>query len=123
MSSQNVRAASSDDIRKGEMFSTTVDGTKLLLSRVDGEVKGVIDKCTHLGMPMRKGKFAGTVITCPFHGSRFDIATGENLDWVSGVMGAKMPKWACKIIAMGKQPAPLTTLTVEERDGAVFVSF
>jgi hypothetical protein len=27
------------------------------------------------------------------------------------------------MIALGKQPAPLTTLTVEERDGAVFVSF
>ena len=44
MPSQNVRAASSDDIRAGEMFSTIVDGTKLLLSRVDGEAKGVIDK-------------------------------------------------------------------------------
>lgn len=115
------RIASSGDIRAGEMFSTTVDGTKLLLSRVDGQVKGVIDKCTHLGMPMRKGKFEGTVITCPFHGSRFDIASGENLDWVTGVMGLKMPKWTCKIIGMGKHPAPLTTIAIDERDGDVFV--
>jgi nitrite reductase/ring-hydroxylating ferredoxin subunit len=115
------RIASSNQIRSGEMFSTTIDGTKLLLSRVENEVKGVIDKCTHLGMPMRKGKFAGTVITCPFHGSRFDIATGENLDWVTGVLGAPMPKWACKIISLGKKPAPLTTLVVTERDGEVFV--
>jgi len=103
------------------MFSTTVNDTKLLLSRIDGDVKAVIDKCTHLGMPMRKGKFDDGVITCPFHGSRFDIATGENLDWVSGVMGMKAPKWACKLIEMGKQPAPLTTLIVEERDGEVYV--
>ncbi len=121
MSTEGIRAAGAAEIKAGEMFSTTVDGTKLLLSRVDGEVKGVIDKCTHLGMPMRKGKFAGTVITCPFHGSRFDIATGENLDWVTGVMGAPMPKWACKIIRLGKKPAPLTTLVVTERDGEVFV--
>jgi len=117
------RIASSDDIRSGKLFSTEVNGTKLLLSRVDGEVKAVIDKCTHLGMPMRKGadKFDGRVITCPFHGSRFDITNGENLDWVSGVMGVSMPKWACKMIEMGKQPAPLTTLVVEEKEGAVFV--
>jgi nitrite reductase/ring-hydroxylating ferredoxin subunit len=120
--SSEVRAATSAEIEAGKMFSTVIDGTKILLSRVDGEVKGVIDKCTHLGMPMRKGKFEGTVITCPFHGSRFDIATGENLDWITGVMGAPMPKWACKVISLGKKPTPLTTLLVSERDGEVFVA-
>jgi len=115
------RVAASSEIRKGELFSTTLDGTKLLLSRVDGEVKAVIDKCTHFGMPMRKGEFDGRIITCPFHGSKFDIATGENMDWVNGVLGMPLPRWACKLIAMGKDPAPLTTLQVEERDAAVFV--
>ena len=105
------RVATSDEIKAGELFSTTADGTKLLLSRVDGQVKGVIDKCTHLGMPMRKGadKFDGRVIVCPFHGSRFDINDGANLDWVTNIMGMNAPKWACKMIQMGKQPAPLTT--------------
>ncbi len=122
MTNQQTRVAGSDEITTNQLFSTTVNGTKLLLSRIDGKVCGVIDKCTHLGMPMRKGEFDGRVITCPFHGSRFDIATGENLDWVSGVMGMKAPKWACKLIEMGKQPAPLTTLEVEEKDGGVFVA-
>jgi nitrite reductase/ring-hydroxylating ferredoxin subunit len=117
-----TRVAASTDIRSGEMFSATVDGTKLLLSRVDGQLVGVVDKCTHLGMPMRKGEFDGRVITCPFHGSRFDIATGDNLDWVSGVMGMKMPGWTCKLIALGKQPAPLATLQLDERAGEVFVT-
>ena len=116
--------ASSDDIRAGELFSTTVDGTKLLVSRVDGNVKGVIDKCTHLGMPMRRGKdkFDGRVIVCPFHGSRFDITTGENLDWVTNIMGMNAPKWACKLIEMGKKPAPLTRLEFTEAKGEVFVT-
>lgn len=115
------RIASSEDIVAGKLFSTTVDGTKLLVSRVDGEVKAVIDKCTHLGMPMRKGadKFDGKVVVCPFHGSRFDITTGENLDWVTNIMGMNAPKWACKMIEMGKKPAPLTTLTVKEENGEV----
>ena len=38
------RVASSDEIQAGKLFSTEVDGTKLLLSRVDGEVKAVIDE-------------------------------------------------------------------------------
>ena len=115
------RVAASDEIRTGEMFSTQIEKTKLLLSRIDGQVYAVIDKCTHLGMPMRKGKFDGQVITCPFHGSRFDIKNGENLDWVSNIMGMNAPKWACKLVEMGKKPSPLTTLSVEERDGEVFV--
>ena len=117
------RVASSDDIKAGELFSTTIDGTKLLISRVDGEVKAVIDKCTHLGMPMRKGKdkFDGRVIVCPFHGSRFDITNGENLDWVTNIMGMNAPKWACKMIEMGKKPAPLTTLEVKEENGDVLI--
>lgn len=119
------RVASSDDIRAGELFCTTIADTKLLFSRVDGQVKGVIDKCTHLGMPMRRGadKFDGRVIVCPFHGSRFDITTGENLDWVTNIMGMNAPKWACKLIEMGKKPAPLTQVKVVEENGEVLAEF
>jgi len=70
---------------------------------------------------MRKGKFDGRVITCPFHGSTFDIVTGENKDWVTGVLGKPMPAWTCKLIGLGKRPEPLTTLKVEERGGEVLV--
>ncbi len=117
------RVASSDEIQTGKLFCTTLDGTKLLLSRVDGEVKAVVDKCTHLGMPMRKGadKFDGKVIVCPFHGSRFDISNGENLDWVTNIMGMNVPKWMCKLVEFGKHPAPLTTLTVKEENGEVLI--
>ena len=119
---ESTRVAASAEVVAGKLFATTVNDTKLLLSRVDGEIKCVVDKCTHLGMPMRKGKdkFDGRVIVCPFHGSRFDITTGENLDWVTNIMGMNAPKWACKLIEFGKHPAPLTTVAVEERDGEVF---
>jgi hypothetical protein len=35
----------------------------------------------------------------------------------------KMPKWTCKLIELGKHPAPLTTLEVVEKEGAVFIAF
>jgi hypothetical protein len=31
----------------------------------------------------------GNIITCPFHGSKFDMCTGENLDCVTGIAGTK----------------------------------
>lgn len=116
------RVASSEEIRNGEVFAAEVNKTKLLLSRIDDKVYAVINKCTHLNLPMHKGKFDGKVVTCPFHGSRFDLTNGENLDWVSGIMGMNVPKWTCKLIEFGKKPSPLTTLAVEEKDGAVFVA-
>jgi len=45
--------------------------------------------------------------------------TGANQDWITGVMGMPMPDWTCKLISLGKQPAALTTLKVEERNGEV----
>ena len=35
------------------------------------------DRCTHRGGPLHEGDVADGCITCPWHGSRFDLATGE----------------------------------------------
>ncbi len=35
----------------------------------------------------------------------------------------KMPKRICKLIELGKHPAPLTTLEVVEKEGVVFITF
>jgi nitrite reductase/ring-hydroxylating ferredoxin subunit len=121
MTSPDMRVASSDEIQANKLFSTTINGTRLLLSRVDGTVHAVVDRCPHLGMPMRKGKIEGNIVTCPFHGSTFDIVSGENQDWVTGVMGKPMPQWACKMISLGKKPSSLWTVSVAERDGEVLV--
>ncbi len=116
------RIAASSDVCEGQLLAVRVEGAKVLISRVNGRVHAVLDRCPHMGMSMAKGKVEGGVITCPWHNSRFDLCTGRNLDWVSGVMGVPMPQWTHKVIAMGKSPAPLTTLPCEERNGEVFVS-
>ncbi|HLF36812.1 MAG TPA: Rieske (2Fe-2S) protein, partial [Anaerolineales bacterium] len=33
--------------------------------------------CTHEGGPLSEGDLQGTVITCPWHGSRFDVTSGK----------------------------------------------
>ena len=121
MSDQRHRVASSTEVIANGLFACKVDGTKLLLSRVDGTVRAVVDRCPHFGMSMAKGGADGNVVTCPWHGSRFDLVTGENLDWITGFMGKDMPQWTCKLLSMGKQPEPLKTVSAEEQDGEVFV--
>ena len=98
--------------------------TLLVLRTADDpdDVCVVVDKCPHAGLSLSKGPrggYADGVITCPWHNSRFDMCSGENLDWTPGVAGVNVPRWSRKLIAMGKSPAPLDVLAVTITDGEI----
>jgi nitrite reductase/ring-hydroxylating ferredoxin subunit len=113
--------AKSGQIREGAVYVTTAGGHSIAATRVNGAVQVFENKCPHLGLSLAKGKIANGTITCPFHGSKFDICSGRNLDWVTGVMGTKTPEWTRVIIALGKKPAGLKTFPASEGEGSVFV--
>lgn len=46
---------------------------------VGGEVCAVQDVCPHAGARLSEGELRGAVITCPKHGSQFDVCSGERL--------------------------------------------
>ena len=69
-----------DELEGGEMRAVDVDGTRVLVSRSeDGDVCAVPNACTHLGGPLDEGERDGNVVACPWHGSRFDLCSGEVL--------------------------------------------
>ena len=37
------------------------------------------DTCTHRGCSLAEGELEATIVTCPCHGSQFDVTTGEVL--------------------------------------------
>ena len=81
-----------------------------------------LDKCPHAGLSLTKGPrgdYQDGIITCPWHNSKFDVCSGENLDWTPGFAGIKTPKWSRRVIAMGKSPAPLAIIEVTVADGEV----
>ena len=57
----------------------TVESTTVAVFNVGGLLFGVDAKCTHVGGPVDKGPVAGTTVTCPLHGSQFDLRTGAVL--------------------------------------------
>ncbi len=99
----------------------TVEGVSIILARVQDGFYAVTSKCPHLGLPLSAGKVDGKVITCPFHGSQFDLCSGENLDWVRGVGGLKLPEWSRRLLAMGKKPEALQTYPVSVADGKIYI--
>jgi nitrite reductase/ring-hydroxylating ferredoxin subunit len=44
-----------------------------------GRVSAAGDVCPHAGARLSEGALEGTVVTCPLHGSQFDVCTGERL--------------------------------------------
>lgn len=53
-------------------------GDKVLaLFNVGGTFYAIDNRCTHMGGPLGQGKVDGTRVTCPWHGSVFDITTGQ----------------------------------------------
>lgn len=46
---------------------------------VGGSLCATQDKCTHQQGPLSKGKLDGSTVTCPWHGSQFNVCTGEVL--------------------------------------------
>lgn len=98
-----------------------VEGTAVLVLKVGEQFRAVANKCPHLGLPLANGKVEGETIACPFHGSKFDLNSGENLDWVTGFAGMKIPEWSRRLLEMGKQPASLHTFPVVVEDGNLYL--
>ena len=113
-----TKVAELSAIPEGKAHCVKLNGAKILLSRTNGHVYAIENKCPHFGLPLGKGKIENGAIVCPFHGSRFDLATGENTDWVSSVVGVPIPGWTSSLIAMGRKPQGVKTwpVTVEDED-------
>jgi len=74
-----VRVASSKDVVPGQMRVFDVSGTSVDVVSVNGTFHAFDDKCTHMGCSLAKGKLNGTTVTCPCHGSQFDVTSGAVL--------------------------------------------
>jgi len=53
-----------------------VAGTTVCVANANGHLYAFDDTCTHRGCSLGKGKLEGTTVTCPCHGSQFDVTSG-----------------------------------------------
>jgi nitrite reductase/ring-hydroxylating ferredoxin subunit len=67
-------------LREGVMTRAEVQGVKMLFLRRGNQVFAINEVCAHLGGPLSEGKLDGNTVICPWHGSRYDLATGTVLD-------------------------------------------
>ena len=74
-----VRVGNAKDVAEGAMRVFDVDGTKVNIAMALGHLYAFDDACTHMGCSLAKGKLDGTTVTCPCHGSQFDVTSGAVL--------------------------------------------
>lgn len=74
-----IEAGPVESLAPGEFMVVDGGEVDLALFNVDGEFYCIDDLCTHDGGNLVEGDVEGCVVTCPRHGARFDVRTGEAL--------------------------------------------
>jgi nitrite reductase/ring-hydroxylating ferredoxin subunit len=74
-----VRVGDAKDVVANEMRVFDVAGTKVNIASVLGNLHAFDDTCPHMGCSLVEGKLDGTTVTCPCHGSQFDVVSGAVL--------------------------------------------
>jgi nitrite reductase/ring-hydroxylating ferredoxin subunit len=77
--SQHLPVARLDQLTAGRGLAVEVGRTTVALFCVGGEVHALDDLCPHSGGPLSEGELVDGCVTCPWHGARFELATGRSV--------------------------------------------
>ena len=103
-----------EELESGTMKKVIAEGHEILLVRVEDKLYAVDNRCPHMKGDLSQGKLEGTVITCPLHGSQFDVSNGQVIRWLRGGLMSKLGS----ALKMSKA---LTVYSVKVEDGRVLV--
>ncbi len=114
--SKFTEVAKIEELKSGTMKTVIAGGHEILLAKVGDKYYAVAGRCPHMKGDLSQGKLEGTVVTCPLHGSQFDISNGQVVRWLRGGLMSK-------IGSALKMSKTLTVYNVKVEDGKVLVEF
>ena len=80
-----------DGLPVGGMKTVRIDGKGVLVYRLDDGFYATQSSCTHMFAPLSRGRIVdGCRIQCPLHRARFDIRSGEVVDWANFPPGVQL---------------------------------
>ena len=105
----------------GESHVAVVEGTPhgtIAVGMSAGKPFAVSNRCRHLFASLGQGRVVDEgCLECPWHGARYDVATGR---MVRGPQGVFRP--VSGVIKATTGALPLQTYPVEVRDGAIWLA-
>ena len=69
--------AAESDLVDGKPLKVSAADVPVMLLRQGGDLLALASMCTHAGGPLDEGAFKDGCVTCPWHGSRFELADGS----------------------------------------------
>jgi 3-phenylpropionate/trans-cinnamate dioxygenase ferredoxin subunit len=74
-----VKVAKADEIVSGQARLVDVKGKQIAVFNINGDFFAIDNMCTHEEASLAEGETSGHEVTCPMHGAKFDVRTGEVL--------------------------------------------
>ena len=71
--------ADEGDLPPHGALSVRAGDAEIALFRQDGWICAIAERCSHRGAPLHKGEVGDGRVTCPWHGSQFDVCSGAVL--------------------------------------------
>jgi nitrite reductase/ring-hydroxylating ferredoxin subunit len=71
--------AKTNEIKKGTIKPLNVRDREIMVVNYEEDYHAIGRRCTHRGGDLSEGKLEGKIVTCPLHGSKFDITTGKSI--------------------------------------------
>lgn len=90
MGQSRVKVAAVSEVPVGEGRVVQAGGHTLALFNIEGRFYALDNTCAHRGGPLGEGDLEGRIVACPWHGWRWDVATGANAN-IPGLKVACFP--------------------------------
>ena len=113
--SSMIAVGDSSSFQNGAMQEFIVEEHEILIAKVDNKYYAADNRCPHMGGKLSHGKLKGTVVTCPRHGSQFELNDGSVVRWLKGA------GFLSRLGKAIKSPRPLSKYKVQVVDNKILV--
>jgi 3-phenylpropionate/trans-cinnamate dioxygenase ferredoxin subunit len=103
------------ELEGGAMKHAPTEKGEVLVARVGDKYYATDNRCPHMGGRLSQGKLEGTVVTCPLHGSQFDLKDGKVVRWLKGA------GLMTKVGKALKSPKTLTVYKTQVKDNQILI--
>jgi nitrite reductase/ring-hydroxylating ferredoxin subunit len=86
--------AAASDLQDGKMVKVDLENRPIVLLKHDDGIHAFEGTCPHYGCGLWEGELNGHIVTCPCHGSQFDVTDGR---LVHGPATAPVPSYQVNV--------------------------
>lgn len=66
-----------DALEEGQIIEVIISGKAIAVAKVDGKHCAIANTCAHRGGPLGDGKMVDGIVSCPYHGWKYDVRDGS----------------------------------------------